>query len=109
VIALEDLVALYLLVIEKGIAGAIYHGASGRALTSKEFAAQVGEAVGVTKTLGLSQSQLKENYGALAEAYSLNQQISFIQTKEKLNWAPRQTDIKPYIQQIEKQVFAAVG
>jgi nucleoside-diphosphate-sugar epimerase len=106
VIALQDLVQLYLLVIEKGVAGAIYHAASGKALTSKEFAGLVGDIVGVHHALGLSQSELKNNYGALAEAFSLNQQISFIQTKEQLNWAPDHTDLTPYI---EKQVPTAVG
>lgn len=108
VVALEDLVDLYARAIAKGTAGDIYHAANGKAWTTKEFAETAGKVVGVQKTQGLSAPELKIKYGALAEALNLNQQITFDQTKERLQWTPKVTEFKTYIEQVEKELATAV-
>ncbi|MDR3617431.1 MAG: NAD-dependent epimerase/dehydratase family protein [Candidatus Obscuribacterales bacterium] len=108
IIALEDLLDLYLVAIDKGVAGAIYHGANGKPVSGKNFAELVGRIVGVPETIGLSHAELKVSYGALAEAYSLNQKISFKHTKEELNWVPEHLDLKPYIEQAEMNLSAGL-
>ena len=108
VIALDDLLDLYVAVIEKGVAGTVYHAANGHALKTKELATIVGQAVGVTKTVGLNQTELKAKYGALSEAYALSQQIAFVHSKEQLKWAPKNTDLKSYVEKTEKALAAGV-
>jgi len=108
IVALEDLLDLYLAAIEKGLAGSIYHGANGKPVSGKNFAELVGRIVGVPESIGLTHAELKVSYGALAEAYSLNQKISFKHTKEELNWVPEHLDLKPYIERAEMNLAAGI-
>ena len=105
-VALEDLLELYLKILEKGTAGSIYHAANEKPITSKEFAQLIGKTIGVDSTLGLNHAELKINYGVLAEAYALNQRIAFSHTKSELDWEPKHLSITNYINATERRLRA---
>jgi nucleoside-diphosphate-sugar epimerase len=106
-LALEDLVELYVAALERGVAGAVYHGSNGKALKSKEYAEIVSTVFGF-KSVGLPQSELKAKFGALAEAYSLDQQIAFNRSKEELKWEPKNIDLLSYIKRVEQALTVNV-
>jgi nucleoside-diphosphate-sugar epimerase len=74
-------------------AGAAYAGVNGQFLTLGEVAAAVSADAGLGgKTVSLSLGEARARWGALADAFALDQRVSGDKASRELGWAPACTD-----------------
>jgi len=96
----DDLADLYALIVEKGVAGQIYHGAHGAPVKVKDFAEQVAKAYGLAgKIKTVPVEEARQGLGFIADALTLDNQIDAAKTKRDLGWQPRRPSISEFIVQ----------
>ena len=91
-----DTAKLYVLALEKGRAGAIYHAVAEQGVAFKDIAAAIGEKAGVpTKSLSVEDGQ--KHFGSLAFAIVANSLVSSEVTQTELGWKPQHITLLPDI------------
>lgn len=88
----DDIAQLYVRALAAP-AGSVYAGVNGEFLTLGEVAAAVSEGAGLGgKTVSLSLGEARARWGALADAFALDQRVSGDKARRELGWAPSHTD-----------------
>jgi nucleoside-diphosphate-sugar epimerase len=105
---IDDVTELFLLVINSGKAGSVYHAVDGRPVPTRELLENIGKLFNIQNREILNSDEAKKKYGALAEAYSLNQQIDNRLTREELKWQPKNTDLKKYLSELERSLTVEI-
>ena len=84
-----DAATLYRLVLEKGSAGARYHGAAEEGVPFREIANVIGRRLNVP-VVGKSPEEATEHFGWFAHFAAMNSPASSKKTREVLGWQPKQ-------------------
>ena len=84
-----DAAHLYRLVLEKGAAGAKYHGVADEGLPTREIAAAIGRGLNVP-VVSKSSEEAADHFGWLAMFFAMDGPASSAQTQERLGWRPVQ-------------------
>jgi nucleoside-diphosphate-sugar epimerase len=83
-----DTANLYRLVLEKGLAGARYHGVADEGVPLREIAGVIGRRLNVP-VVAISPEQADRHFGWLARFVSIDCPASSLLTQERLGWRPR--------------------
>ena len=83
----EDAVHLYLLALEKGSAGAVYHGVAEEGVQIKEIAAIIGEQLDLP-VVSKSVEEAAEHFGWISSLLVWDNPTSSKKTREQLGWNP---------------------
>lgn len=105
---IDDLTELFLLAINSGKAGEVYHAVDGRPLPTRELLENIGNLFKIANREILNSDEAKKKFGALAEAYSLNQTVDNRLTREELKWQPKHTDLKKYLSELERSLTVEI-
>jgi len=89
-----DAANLYRLVLEKGAAGARYHGAAEEGVAFRDIAGVVGRRLGVP-VVGKSPEEAAKHFGWFAHFAALDNPSSSRQTREALGWRPKEPGLIP--------------
>jgi nucleoside-diphosphate-sugar epimerase len=84
-----DAAHLYRLVLEKGTAGASYHGVADEGVPALEIAAAIGHGLNVP-VVSKSREEAADHFGWLAHFFGTDAPASSAQTRERLGWRPVQ-------------------
>jgi len=84
-----DAAHLYRLVLEKGIAGASYHGVADEGVLTREIAAAIGRGLNVP-VVSKSHEAAVDHFGWIARFFSIDSPASSALTQERLGWRPVQ-------------------
>src|SRR5579864_5969300 len=84
-----DAAHLYRLVLEKGTAGASYHGVADEGVPTREIAAAIGRGLNVP-VVSKSREEAADHFGWLAHFLGVDAPASSAQTRERLGWRPVQ-------------------
>jgi nucleoside-diphosphate-sugar epimerase len=84
-----DAAHLYRLVLEKGTAGASYHGVADVGVPTREIAAAIGRGLNV-RVVSKSREEAADHFGWLAHFFGTDAPASSAQTRERLGWRPIQ-------------------
>jgi nucleoside-diphosphate-sugar epimerase len=84
-----DAAHLYRLVLEKGTAGANYHGVADEGVPTREIAAAIGHGLNVP-VVSKSREEAADHFGWLAHFFGTDAPASSAQTRERLGWRPVQ-------------------
>jgi nucleoside-diphosphate-sugar epimerase len=84
-----DAAHLYRLVLEKGTAGASYHGVADEGVPIREIAAAIGRGLNVP-VVSKSREEAADHFGWLAHFFGVDAPASSAQTRERLGWRPVQ-------------------
>jgi len=84
-----DAAHLYRLVLEKGTAGASYHGVADEGVPTREIAAAIGRGLNVP-VVSKSRDEAADHFGWLAHFFGTDAPASSAQTRERLGWRPVQ-------------------
>ena len=84
-----DAAHLYRLVLEKGTAGAIYHGAADEGIPTREIAAAIGRGLNAP-VVSKSREDAADHFGWIAHFFGVDAPASSAQTQERLGWRPVQ-------------------
>jgi hypothetical protein len=84
-----DAAQLYRLVLEKGAAGASYHGVADEGVPVRDIAAVIGRRLNVP-VVAKSPEEAADHFGWLAHFLGIDSPASSVQTQERLGWQPRQ-------------------
>jgi nucleoside-diphosphate-sugar epimerase len=84
-----DAAHLYRLVLEKGRAGASYHGVADEGLPTREIAEVIGRYLNVP-VVGKSREEAADHFGWMAHFFGMDGPASGGQTQERLGWQPIQ-------------------
>jgi nucleoside-diphosphate-sugar epimerase len=84
-----DAAHLYRLVLEKGTAGASYHGVADVGVPTREIAAAIGRGLNVP-VVSKSREEAADHFGWLAHFFGTDAPASSAQTRERLGWRPIQ-------------------
>jgi nucleoside-diphosphate-sugar epimerase len=84
-----DAATLYRLALEKGTAGARYHGVAEEGVPFREIAGVIGRRLGV-RVVGKSGDEVAENFGWFTHFAGIDNRASSQQTRDKLGWQPTQ-------------------
>jgi nucleoside-diphosphate-sugar epimerase len=84
-----DAAHLYRLVLEKGSAGASYHGVADEGVPTREIAEAIGRGLNVP-VLGKSSEEVADHFGWIARFFGIDGPASSAQTQEHLGWRPVQ-------------------
>jgi nucleoside-diphosphate-sugar epimerase len=84
-----DAAHLYRLVLEKGSAGASYHGVADEGVPTREIAAAIGRGLNVP-VVSKSREEAADHFGWLAHFFGVDAPASSAQTRERLGWRPVQ-------------------
>lgn len=82
-----DAVRLYRAVIERGIAGARYHGVAEEGVPAREIAATIGRRLGIP-AVSVPAAQVGEHFGWIGHFFSLDNPTSSAGTRESTGWKP---------------------
>lgn len=86
-VEVNDLADLYVLALEKGYSGEIYHGADEQTYTFRELAEAASQGAGRDgKVRSWKKADAREALGPLADALMLNQNISGAKARRFLGW-----------------------
>jgi nucleoside-diphosphate-sugar epimerase len=84
-----DAAHLYRLVLEKGAAGAKYHGVADEGLPTREIAKVIGRQLNVP-VVSKSREEAADHFGWMALFFAMDGPASSAQTQERLGWRPVQ-------------------
>src|ERR1700733_2340580 len=84
-----DAAHLYRLVLEKGIAGATYHGVADEGVPTREIAEAIGRGLNVP-VASKSHDEAAAHFGWIARFFSIDGPASSALTQERLGWRPVQ-------------------
>lgn len=84
-----DAARLYRLALEKGAAGAIYHGVADEGVPTRQIAEVIGRQLNVP-VVGESGEQATEHFGWIAPFFGMDGAASSAKTQEQLGWRPVQ-------------------
>jgi nucleoside-diphosphate-sugar epimerase len=84
-----DAAYLYRLVLEKGTAGARYHGVADEGVPTREIAEVIGERLNLP-VVAKSPDQAADHFGWLGYFFAMDGPASSAQTQERLGWRPVQ-------------------
>jgi nucleoside-diphosphate-sugar epimerase len=84
-----DAAHLYRLVIEKGTAGATYHGVADEGVPTREIAELIGRHLNVP-VVSKSREEAADHFGWIAPFFGINGPASSAQTQQRLGWRPVQ-------------------
>jgi nucleoside-diphosphate-sugar epimerase len=84
-----DAAHLYRLVLEKGAAGAKYHGVADEGLPTREIAEVIGRQLNVP-VVSKSREEAADHFGWMALFFAMDGPASSAQTQERLGWRPVQ-------------------
>ncbi|MBD2774510.1 NAD-dependent epimerase/dehydratase family protein [Iningainema sp. BLCCT55] len=91
VVHVDDVAELYVLALEKGTAGSVYHAVSESGITVKAIAQATANLLGC-EAQGISKDEAKKLWGKeLATFFSINNQISSSKAEKELGWKPQVT------------------
>lgn len=82
-----DAARLYKLVLEKGSAGASYHGIGDAGVPTREIAEVIGRRLNVP-VVSISQERAAEHFGWIGRFFGMGVSASSALTQEKLRWRP---------------------
>ncbi|HJZ96227.1 MAG TPA: SDR family oxidoreductase [Candidatus Solibacter sp.] len=89
-----DAARLYRLVLEKGSAGARYHGVADEGVPVRDIADVIGRRLNL-KVIGKSHGEAAGHFGWLASFLSIDGAASSAQTQERLGWRPTEPLLIP--------------
>ena len=84
-----DAAHLYRLMLEKGSAGARYHGVADEGVPTREIAEAIGRGLNVP-VVSKSGEEAADHFGWIARFFSIDGPASSAQTQERLGWRPVQ-------------------
>jgi len=84
-----DAAHLYRLVLEKGTAGASYHGVADEGVATREIAEVIGRQLNVP-VVSKSREEAADHFGWLAHFFGIDSPASSTLTQERLGWRPVQ-------------------
>src|SRR5580692_5558373 len=84
-----DAAHLYRLVLEKGTAGARYHGVADEGVPVREIAEVLGRQLNLP-VVSKSREEAAEHFGWIGHFFGMNGPASSVQTRERLGWRPVQ-------------------
>jgi nucleoside-diphosphate-sugar epimerase len=84
-----DAARLYRLVVEKGTAGAAYHGVAEEGIPARDIAEVIGRRLNVP-VVSKSGDQAAAHFGWIGHFFSMDGPASSAQTRERLGWRPTQ-------------------
>jgi nucleoside-diphosphate-sugar epimerase len=87
-----DAAHLYRLVLERGIAGAAYHGADDEGVPTREIAEAIGRGLNVP-VVSKSREEAANHFGWIAHFFGIDGPASSALTQERLGWRPAQPGI----------------
>jgi nucleoside-diphosphate-sugar epimerase len=87
-----DAAHLYRLVLEKGTAGASYHGVADEGVPTREIADAIGRGLNVP-VVGKSSEDAADHFGWIARFFGIDGPASSAQTQERLGWRPVQPEL----------------
>lgn len=87
-----DAAHLYRLVLEKGTAGATYHGVDDEGIPTQEIAEAIGRGLNVP-AVSKSDEEAADHFGWIARFFSIDGPASSALTRERLGWQPVQPGI----------------
>ena len=93
-----DAAHLYRLVLEKGSAGATYHGVADEGVPCREIAGIIGRHLNMP-VVARSQDEAVDHFGWIAHFFGLDAPASSAQTRERLGWRPSQPGLIPDLEQ----------
>jgi len=93
-----DAAHLYRLVLEKGSAGATYHGVADEGVPCREIAAIIGRHLNVP-VVARAKDEASDHFGWIAHFFGLDAPASSAQTRERLGWRPSQPGLVPDLEQ----------
>jgi nucleoside-diphosphate-sugar epimerase len=93
-----DAAHLYRLVLEKGSAGATYHGVADEGVPCREIAAIIGRHLNVP-VVARSKDEAPDHFGWIAHFFGLDAPASSAQTRARLGWHPSQPGLIPDLEQ----------
>ena len=82
-----DAAHLYRLVLEKGIAGGIYHGVADEGVPCREIAGVIGKHLNVP-VVSKSPAEAADHFGWMARFFGMDSPASSALTQERLGWRP---------------------
>ncbi len=89
VVHVDDVAALYVLALEKGTAGSVYHAVSESGITVKAIAQATARLVGC-EAKSISNEVAKKVWGPeLTTFFSINNQVSSSKAEKELGWKPQ--------------------
>lgn len=89
VVHVDDVAELYVLALEKGTAGSVYHAVSESGITVKAIAGAIARLVGC-EAKGISKEEAEKVWGLqLATFFSINNQVSSSKAEKELGWKPQ--------------------
>jgi len=93
-----DAAHLYRLVLEKGTAGAGYHGVADEGVPVRDIAEAIGRGLKVP-VVAKSPQEAADHFGFLAAFLGMDLLASSVQTQERLGWRPRHPALIPDLEQ----------
>jgi nucleoside-diphosphate-sugar epimerase len=84
-----DAAHLYRFVLEKGNAGAIYHGVADEGVPTREIAEAIGRGLNVP-VVSKSSEEAADHFGWIARFFGIDGSASSAQTQQRLGWKPVQ-------------------
>jgi nucleoside-diphosphate-sugar epimerase len=92
-VAVDDLAALYVLALEKGPAGALFHATAGEPVSIRSIAEAVSRNIGAGGTARSWTQEEAQQFGLVAGGLSANLRASSDITRRVLGWRPTQPPI----------------
>jgi len=90
----EDLAELYRLALEKASAGNVFLGAHGPSVLMRQAAEAASQGAGAGgRTQSVTLEEARKQFGPMADALVLDQQVSGEKAKKTLGWSPKRDDI----------------
>lgn len=93
-----DAAHLYRLVLEKGSAGATYHGVADEGVPCREIAGIIGRHLNMP-VVARSKDKASDHFGWIAHFFGLDAPASSAHTRERLGWRPSQPGLIPDLEQ----------
>ncbi|HVH89152.1 MAG TPA: SDR family oxidoreductase [Terriglobales bacterium] len=93
-----DAARLYRLALERGSAGAVYHGVADEGVPFRKIAEVIGRRLNVS-VIAKSSEEAADHFGWLANFVGLDCPASSVQTRERLGWHPSQPALIPDLDQ----------
>jgi nucleoside-diphosphate-sugar epimerase len=87
-----DAARLYTLVLEKGSAGATYHGVADEGVPTREIAEVIGQHLNLS-VVSKSREEAADHFGWIARFFGIDGPASSVLTQEQLRWRPTQAGL----------------